>query len=60
MNTIFETFRKKFWGRILTVAELGLPDPKQREAFLSLVRQEMNRSLEELERDLMGGDAEEA
>ena len=56
METIFETFRKKFWGRVLTVAELALPDPKQREAFLSLVRQAMTQSLTELETMLRGED----
>ncbi len=52
--SVFDDFRKDFWGKILTVAELALPDPKQREAFLSLIRQAMAKSLDKLEKDLRG------
>lgn len=55
-KTIFEEFRNKLWGRILTVAELALPDPKQREAFLSLIRQAIQQSLVELEVELRGSE----
>lgn len=50
----FDDFRKDFWGKILTVSELALHEPKQQEAFLSLIRQAMAQALDKFEANLKG------
>lgn len=56
MNDVFERFRKKIWGRLLTIVDASASDYDQREALKSLMREAINKSLTDFEKDLRGDD----
>lgn len=56
MNDVFERFRKMITGRVLTIVEAAVPEGKQLDATLSLMRQAISQSLKELTDMLRGED----
>lgn len=56
MNDVFDKFRKKIWGRLLTIVDASASDYDQREALKSLMRKAINESLADFEKDLRGED----
>lgn len=56
MNDVFDRFRKKITGRLLTIIEAAVPEGKRLDAVMSLTRQAITKSLGELMKDLRGED----
>lgn len=56
MNDVFEQFRRKITGRLLTIIEAAVRESRQRDAVMSLTRQAITQSLQELTDELRGED----